>query len=150
MKKSHIFFCTCVAAVISVPVIAAEAQQPVGIALRYVTAPYALTAIKEHLGPTAAKAVSSVEPKRNTIALDATHAEAAVVRAFLTGLDQQPLQVSVNATVTRISEPGTLAARAEVLSRRTIHGGTVRPVILDVPEGRGSVQVALEVVQMGK
>ena len=99
MKKLHLFLLACAAAALNPQTATLAAQAPV--ALRYVTAAHAFTAIKQHLGVSAAVAVSSVDEKKNLIALDATHTQAPVVRAFLAGLDQAPAEVLVDATITR-------------------------------------------------
>jgi hypothetical protein len=62
----------------------------VTVALRFVTAADAFTAIQQELGAKAAEAVSGVDEKRNTVALNSDHSQAAIVRAFLTGLDHRP------------------------------------------------------------
>jgi serine/threonine protein kinase len=67
------------------------------VPLRFVSSDDAFMAIQEKLGAKAADAVARVDHKRNTVALDSAHSQAAVVRAFLTGLDHQPPGVRVEA-----------------------------------------------------
>ena len=68
------------------------------VPLRFVTSDDAFMAIQEKLGAKAADAVAGVDHKRNTVALDSAHAQAVVVRAFLTGLDHPPQAVRVDAS----------------------------------------------------
>lgn len=148
MTKSQAFWTWI--AVVSVSAIAIAAEQS-GVALRYVTAPYAFRAIGENLGSAATNAILSVDVKRNLIVLDPAHGEARVVGAFLSGLDQQLLQVRVDATITRISDGrGNTPPSSEVLVQRTIQAGTASPAILNVPEENSSIQVEIKLVQTGK
>jgi tRNA A-37 threonylcarbamoyl transferase component Bud32 len=68
------------------------------VPLRFVTSDDAFMAIQQKLGAKAADAVAGVDHKRNTVALDSAHAQAVVVRAFLTGLDHPPQAVRVEAS----------------------------------------------------
>ena len=68
--------------------------EPPEVALRFVTAADAFTAIKQELGAKAAEAVSGVDEKRNTVALNSAHSQAAMVRAFLIRFDQPPTRGS--------------------------------------------------------
>ena len=89
MKTQHLLLFLCIATVLGAHA-AAPATEPAIVALRFVLAADAFTAIQQKLGAKAAAAVSRVDEKRNTVALDSAHPQAAVVRAFLTGLDHQP------------------------------------------------------------
>ena len=86
MKTQHLLFLVCAATVLGAYA-AAPATEPPVVALRFVTAADALTAIQQKLGAKAADAVSRVDEKRNTVALDSAHSQTVVVRAFLTGLE---------------------------------------------------------------
>jgi hypothetical protein len=111
MKKAHLLILVC--STIGFGVYAAEA--PVGIALRYVTAAEAFTLAKQQLGAGVTGAVSAVDEKRNLITLNLAHAHAPIVLAFLTGLDNPPPKVRVDATITQRS----LAAPTEINLRIT-------------------------------
>ena len=95
----------------------AAVQVPAGVALRYVTAAEAFTLVKQQLGADATGAVSSVDEKRNLIALDAVHAQAPIVRAFLTGLDNPPPEVRVDTTITQKSPATATATNQPFLSQ---------------------------------
>jgi len=89
MKTQHLLLLACAATVLGT--YAAEpTSNPHVVALRYVTAADAFTAVQQKLGANAAEAVSGVDEKRNTVALISTHAQVAIVRAFLTGFDHNP------------------------------------------------------------
>ena len=96
MKTLHLLFFLCVTTFLGVYA-AAPPTQPAVVALRFVAAADAFSAIQQKLGVKAAEAVSQVDEKRNTVALDLAHPQAAVVRAFLIGLDRQPPEVRVDA-----------------------------------------------------
>ena len=89
MKTQHLFLLVCAATVFGAYA-AAPATQPPAVALRYVTAADAFSAIQQTLGGKAAEAVSGMDEKRNTVTLIADHSQAATVRAFLTGFDHRP------------------------------------------------------------
>ena len=77
-------------AMVKRPPVLGAATEPPAVALRFVTAADAFAAIQQKLGEKAAEAVSGVDEKRNTVALNSDHSQAAIVRAFLTGFDQPP------------------------------------------------------------
>jgi len=85
MKTQHLLLA------FAATVLGASAAEPTSnpsvVALRFVLAADAFTAVQQKLGVIAAKAVLRVDEKRNTVALDSTHSHAAIVRTFLTGLD---------------------------------------------------------------
>ena len=89
MKPRYLLLLACTATVLG-----AYAAEPTSnrriVALCFVTAADAFTAVQQKLGAKAAEAVSQVDEKRNTIALNSTHSHATIVRDFLTGFDQQP------------------------------------------------------------
>jgi len=87
MKTQHLLLLACAGTVLGAS--AAEPTSPV-MALRFVTAADAFTAVQQKLGATAAKAVSWVDEKSNTVALNSTHSDAAIVHDFLTGFDHPP------------------------------------------------------------
>jgi len=89
MKTQHLLLLVCAATVLGASA-AEPASNPPVVALRYVLAADALTAVQQKLGADAAKAVTQVDDKRNTVALNSNHSQAAIVRAFLTGLDHRP------------------------------------------------------------
>jgi hypothetical protein len=60
------------------------------LALRFIPADHAFQAIKKELGEDAAKAVASVDIRRNTIVFTPGHAQEGKVREFLTQLDKKP------------------------------------------------------------
>jgi len=151
MKKPHLLFLACAAAVLSACAAVPVAQAPSGVALCYVTAGHAFNVIEQQLGAAAADAVASVDEERNLIALNAKHTQAPIVRAFLTGLDQRPPEARVEATMTRrVEATAASSARDEVLSRRTIFAQTGRPEVLRVPGDHGSTEIELRVTQIAK
>lgn len=89
MKTQHLLLLACAAIVLGASAAEPTSKSPV-VALRFVTAADAFTAVQQKLGTNAAAAVSRVDEKRNTVALNSTHSQAAIVRAFLTGFDQRP------------------------------------------------------------
>ena len=89
MKTQHLLLLVCSVTVLGANA-AAPATEPPVVALRFVTAADAFTAIQQKLGAKAAEAVSGVDEKRNAVALNSDHSQAAIVRAFLTGFDQPP------------------------------------------------------------
>src|ERR1051326_6945336 len=106
MKKAHLLVLVC--SIIGFGACAAV-QVPDGVALRYLDAVEAFTLIKQQLGADATGALSSVDEKRNLIALDSAHAQAPIVRAFLSGLDTPPPKIRVDATVTQRSLAKSIA-----------------------------------------
>ena len=86
MKTQHLLLLACAATVLGADAAEPTSNPPV-VALRFVTAADAFTAVQQKLGANAAEAVSRVDEKRNTVALNSTHSQAAIVRAFLTGFD---------------------------------------------------------------
>ena len=103
MKTQHLLLLACAATVLGVYAAEPTSNPPV-VALRFVTAAGAFTAVQQKLGTNAAEAVSRVDEKRNTVALNSDHSQAAIVRAFLTGFDHQPPEIRVDATITRHRE----------------------------------------------
>ena len=93
MKTPHLLLLVCAATVLGASA-AEPASNPSVVALRFVTAADAFTAIQEKLGANALEAVSRVDEKRNTVAVNSTHSQAAVVRAFLTRFDHWPIKNS--------------------------------------------------------
>ena len=148
MKTQNLLLLACAATVLG----AYAAEPPSGppvVALRFVTAAGAFSAVRQELGANAAEAVSRVDEKRNTVALNSTHAQTAIVRAFLTGLDHQPPEIRVDATITRHMEAtATSPAREEVLSRRIVLAA--RPDAFSIPEEHGSTRIEFRATQLSK
>src|SRR3954462_3530169 len=120
MKTEHLLPLLCAASVLT-GYAAEPISNPPLVALRYVAAADAFTAVQQKLGATAAEAISQVDEKRNTVALNPTHSDAAIVRAFLSGCDQRPPEIRVDATITRSREAtASSPAREEILSRRIV------------------------------
>jgi hypothetical protein len=150
MKTQHLLFFLCVATVLGVYA-AAPATEPEVVALRFVSAANASTAIRQKLGAKAADAVSRVDEKRNTVALDSAHPQAVVVRAFLTGLDHQPPEVRVDATITQqLEATASSPARDKVLSHRTVLSQGARPEVFNIPGEHGSTRIELRMTQLSK
>ena len=148
MKTQHLLPFLCVATVLGVYA-AVPATEPAVVALRYVAAADASTAIRQKLGAKAADAVSRVDEKRNTVALDSAHPQAIVVRAFLTGLDHQPPEIRLDATITRHREvTAGSPAREELLSRRIVFHQAARPESFSIPEEHGSTRIELRMTQL--
>ena len=148
MKTQHLVLLACVGTVLGA--YAAEPSPPV-VALRFVTAADAFTAVQQKLGANAAEAVSRVDEKRNTVALNSTHSQAAIVRAFLTGLDHRPPEIRVDATITRHREStASSPAREEVLSRRIVLPQAARSEAFSIPEEHGSTRIELRATQLSK
>ena len=148
MKKAHLLVLLCSMTGFGA---CAAVQVPAGVALRYVTAAGAFTLIKQQLGAEATGAVSSLDETRNLIALDAAHAQAPIVRAFLTGLDSPPPEVRVDATVTQKSPTtATTPGRDQVVSHRTFLAQAGRPEILNVPGDPKSTEIELRITHLGK
>ena len=99
MKTKLLLLVVCVATVFGLYA-AEQAPNASVVALKFVAAADAFTAVQQKLGANAAEAVSGVDEKRNTVALNLTHAQAAIVRAFLMGLDYRPPEVRVGKGVT--------------------------------------------------
>ena len=150
MKTPHLLLLACAATVLSASAAEPTANPPV-VALRFVTAADAFTAVQQKLGANAAEAVSGVDEKRNTVALNSTHSDAAIVRAFLTGLDHRPPEIRVDATVTRHREAtASSPAREEVLSRRIVLPPAARPEAFSIPEEHGSIHIEFRATQLSK
>ena len=151
MKTRHLLLlaCTCAATVLGAHAAEPAANSPV-VALCFVTAADAFTAVQHTLGTNAAEAVSRVDEQRNTVALNSAHSQAAIVRAFLTGLDHRPPEIRVDATITRHREAtASSRAREEVSSHRIISPQTGRPEVFNIPGDAGPTRVELRVTQMG-
>jgi hypothetical protein len=88
MKTQHLLLLVCSAVVLGAYAAVPVAEPPV-VALHFVTAADAFTAIQQMLGAKAAEAVSGVDERRNTVVLNSEHSQAAAVRAFLTGFDRR-------------------------------------------------------------
>src|SRR5262245_25832190 len=142
MKTPHLLL-VCAATVVGA--YAAEpASNPPVVALRFVTAAEAFIAVQQKLGANAAEAVSQVDEKRNTVALNSTHSQAAMVGAFLTGFDRQPPEIRIDATITRHREAtASSPAREEVLSRRIVLPQAARAEAFSIPEENGSTRIEL-------
>ena len=151
MKTQPLLLLACAAAVLGSAYAAEPISNPPVVALRFVTAAGAFTAVQEKLGANAAEAVSRVDEKRNTVALNSTHSHAAIVRAFLTGLDHQPPEIRVDATITRRREAtASSPAREEVLSRQIVLPQGARPEAFSIPEEHGSTRIELRATQLSK
>ncbi len=97
MKTLHLLLLACTAVFLGT--FAAEpTPTPPVVALRFVLAADAFTAVQQNLGTNAAEAVSGVDEQRNTVALNSSHAQASIVRGFLTGLDRRPPEIRGDAT----------------------------------------------------
>src|SRR3954454_9995214 len=132
MKTQHLLLLVCAATVLGAAAAEPPSNHPV-VALRFVTAAGAFTAVQQELGANAAEAVSRVDEKRNTVALNLTHGQTAIVRAFLSGLDHQPPESHVDAALTRLQEAtASSPAWEHGLSHRTILAA--RPVAVSIPE----------------
>jgi hypothetical protein len=150
MKTQHLLLVACSATVLGA--YAAEpAFNPPVVALGFVTAADAFTAVQQKLGANAAQAVTGVDEKRNTVALNSSHSQAAIVRAFLTGLDHRPPEIRVDATITRHREAtASSPAREEVLSRRIILPQAARPEAFSIPEEHGFTRIEFRATQLSK
>ena len=130
---------------------AEPASNPPVVALRIVLAVDAFTAVQQKLGAKAAEAVSQMNEKRNTVALNSTHSQAAIVHAFLTGFDHRPPEIRVDATITRHREAtASSPAREEVLSRRIVLPQAARPEVFSIPEEHGTTRIELRATQLSK
>jgi len=150
MKTEHLLLLVCAATVLGA--YAAEpTSNPAVVALRFVTAADAFTAVQQKLGGNAEEAVSRVDEKRNTVALNSRHSQAAIVRAFLIGFDHRPPEIRVDATITRHREAtASSPAREEVLSRRIVLPQAARPEAFSIPEEHGSTRIELRATQLSK
>src|SRR5688572_33245128 len=101
--KRQLLLLACAATVFGAGAAEPTSNPPV-VALHFVTAADAFTAVQQKLGANAVGAVSWVDEKRNTVALNSTHSHATIVRAFLAGFDHQPPEIRVDATITRHRE----------------------------------------------
>jgi len=150
MKTKPLLLLACAATVLGAYAAEPPSNPPV-VALCFVTAADAFTAIQQKLGANAAEAVSGVDEKRNTVALNSDHSQAAIVRAFLTGLDHRPPEIRVDATITRYREAtASSPAREEVLSRRIVLPQAARPEALSIPEEHGSTRIEFRATQLSK
>ena len=150
MKTQHLLLLVCAATVLGAYA-AAPATEPPAVALRFVTAADAFTAIQQKLGAKAAEAVSGVDEKRNTVALNSDHSQAAIVRAFLTGFDHRPPEVRVDATITwRLEATASSPAREEVLSRRIVLPQAAPSEMFSIPGEHGTARIELRVMQLSK
>ena len=148
--KTHLLLLACAATVLGAYGAEPTPNPPV-VALRFVTAADAFTAVQQKLGTNAAEAISRVDEKRNTVALNSTHSQAAIVRAFLTGFDHQPPEIRIDATITRHREAtASSPAREEVLSRRIVLPQAARPEVFSIPEEHGSTRIELRATQFFK
>src|SRR4051812_28425303 len=149
MKIQNLLLLACAATVLGAYAAEPTSNPPV-FALRFVTAADAFTAVQQKLGANAAEAVSRVDEKRNTVALNSTHSQAAIVRAFLTGFDHQPPEILVDATITRHREAtASSPAREEVLTRRIVPQAA-RPEAFSIPEEHGSTRIEFRATQLSK
>ena len=152
MKAQHLLLLACACAWTVHGAYAAEpAFSPPVVALRYVAAADAFSAVQQKLGPNAAQAVSRVDEKLNVVALNSTHSQTAIVRAFLAGLDHQPPEIRVDATITRHREAtASSPAREEVFSRRIVLPQAARPEAFSIPEEHGSTRIEFRATQLSK
>ena len=150
MRTQHLLLLACAAAVLGAYAAEPTFDPPV-VALRFVTAADAFIAVQQKLGANAAEAVSRVDEKRNTVAVNSTHSHAAIVRAFLAGFDHRPPEIRVDATITRHREAtASSPAREEVLSRRIVLPQGARPEAVSIPEEHGSTRIELRATQLSK
>src|SRR5678816_2256411 len=150
MKTQRLLLLVCAATVLGGHAAEPAANPPV-VALCFVAAADAFTAVQQKLGANAAEAGSRADEKRNTVALNSTHSQAAIVRAFLTGLDHRPPEIRVDATITRLREAtASSPAREEVLSRRIVIRQAARPEAFSIPEEHGSTRIELRATQLSK
>jgi hypothetical protein len=149
MKTKHLLLLVCAATILGV--YAAEPiSNPSVVALRFAAAADAFTAVQQKLGANAAEAVSRVDEKRNTVALNSTHSQAAIVRAFLTGLDHRPPEIRVDATITRRLEATAGSPASEkVLSRRIVLPQAA-PEMFSIAGEHGPIQIELRATQLSK
>jgi C-terminal processing protease CtpA/Prc len=103
MKTRLLLLLACAAIVLGASA-AEPATDPSLVALRFALAADAFTAVQQELGANAAEAISGVDERRNAVALNSTHPHAAIVRAFLTGLDQRPSEIRGDATTVTPAE----------------------------------------------
>jgi len=150
MKTLHLLLLACAVTVLGAYAAEPTSNPPV-VALCFVAAADAFTAVQQMLGTNAAEAVSRVDEKRNTVALNSTHSQSAIVRAFLTGFDHRPPEIRVDATITRYREAtANSPAREEVLSRRIVIPQAARPEAFSIPEEHGSTRIELRATQLSK
>ena len=150
MKTLRLILLVCAATVLGANA-AEPTPDPAVVALRFVTAADAFTAVQQKLGANAAKAVTGMDERRNTVALNSTHSQAAIVRAFLTGFDHMGPEVRVDATVTRHRKAtASSPAREEVLSRRIVIPQAARPEAFSIPEEHGSTRIELRATHLSK
>ena len=150
MKTRHLLLLACAATVLGASAAEPTSNPPV-VALCFATAADAFTAVQQKLGANAAEAVSRVDEKRNTVALNSTHSHAAIVRGFLIGFDRRPPEIRVDATITRHREAtASSPAREEVLSRRIVIPQAARPEAFSIPEEHGSTRIELRATHLSK
>jgi hypothetical protein len=126
--------------------IAAVRQDSSVIALRFVPADEAFTALKEHLGSDHAAVVTSVDVRTNALKLDEQHAQAAKARAFLAAFDARPAQVRVDAVISRhVRATATQEAHDTVLSRPTSIVREGDRVVFSVPGADGETKIELRI-----
>jgi hypothetical protein len=149
MKILHLLLLVC-----AVTVLGGHAAEPTSnpvVALCFVTAADAFTAVQQKLGTSAAQAVSGVDHKRNTLAVSSNHSHAGIVRAFLLGFDKAPSEIRFDATITRHNNAtASLPEREEVLSHRIVLTQAARPQGFSVPEEHGSIRVELRATHLYK
>jgi hypothetical protein len=105
MKTQHLLLLACAVTVLGAYAAELTPNPPV-VALRFVAAADAFSAVQQKLGAKAADAVSQVDEKRNTVTLDSAHPQVAVVRAFLIGLDRPPEGVRLPSSAEEIGTTG--------------------------------------------
>jgi hypothetical protein len=112
---------------------------PSSVALRYVAANEAFQGLQEHFGAEAASAVTTVDPRLNSITLNGGHPQAEKIRAFLAGLDVRPAMVRVDAVITRhVDATATQEARDVVLARPSAFTREGERIIFSVPGPDGT------------
>jgi hypothetical protein len=140
MNKSGIILLAVCA--VSLSAFAALKPPSSNVELRFVPAEEAYAALKDHLGGDGASSVTSVDVRRNALTLDATHPQAAKAREFLAAFDKRPLQLVVQAVISRrVAATATEKAREVILSRPTCFAGEGQRVVFSVP-GRTASQTS--------
>jgi hypothetical protein len=147
MKTQHLLLLACAGTALAT--YAAEPTfNPPLVALRFATAGDAFAAVQQNLGTNAAEAILRVDEKSNTVALNSTHSQAAVVHAFLAGFDHRPPEIRVEATITRRREAtASSPPHEEVLSRTRFLPQGDRPESISIPEEHGSVLIEFRATQ---
>jgi len=145
MNKTRLAFLSIAAA--SLTAVAAVSSNSASVALRYVGAADAYKAVEERLGRDAATAVESVDPRQNSLSIDASHPQANKVREYLATFDRREEQVMVRAVISReVKATPDAPARVEVLSRPTLVGALGQNLTLQTSVGGESIRLELQVL----